>query len=359
LNNTCKRDLIFDVLKGVAIIAIVMIHSLGSAYSFKETTGMAKLNFWFAMVMRQVIAFAVPVFFFTSGYWVSEKIIKSCDDYLLNIKQRISRIGIPYVFWSIIAMSIAYLTVNQALSLKIIMIKLLTGGASTPYYFIIVLVQCYMITPLLKQKDVSKRNWILILLLNIASILMIYITYFFLHKKIVFPYYALPVVMWIVYFYSGYVFKQKADNIKQYLKNRLLIITVLVCCLALSIFEAVTILNISPKAVSLAGSTVKLSSLIYSLAVIATFICFKDHITFKENSWLVKIGRNSFGIFFIHMFILPRIVKIMSKVTVLSSFQPLYQLLVVSITVLLCYLVISLVRNNSPKTIWKDILGFE
>ncbi|MCJ7655830.1 MAG: acyltransferase, partial [Dehalococcoidia bacterium] len=89
------RDLSFDAFRGLAIIAVVAIHSW-----IYPTTGV--WNLFFIVTYRQLLNFAVPAFIFISGYWISKKPIKSLEDYKTFLIRRLPRVLIPYFFWSLI-----------------------------------------------------------------------------------------------------------------------------------------------------------------------------------------------------------------------------------------------------------------
>lgn len=68
-----KRDLYFDQLRGIAIIPVVLIHTTGTMASFNENSW----NFNFLFTLRQILNFAVALFIFISGYFLSKKSIQS------------------------------------------------------------------------------------------------------------------------------------------------------------------------------------------------------------------------------------------------------------------------------------------
>ena len=69
-----ERDLFFDRLRGLAILCVVLIHTITSR-------GIV------ALVIRQVIAFAVPIFSFISGYFMASKEINNFSDYIDFLKK--------------------------------------------------------------------------------------------------------------------------------------------------------------------------------------------------------------------------------------------------------------------------------
>jgi fucose 4-O-acetylase-like acetyltransferase len=83
-----NRDLSFDAFRGLAIIAVIAIHAIylgGSPHS----PGF--------LYYRQLLNFAIPAFFFMSGYWSSKKPIESLEGYKTFLTRKLSRIFVPYL----------------------------------------------------------------------------------------------------------------------------------------------------------------------------------------------------------------------------------------------------------------------
>jgi surface polysaccharide O-acyltransferase-like enzyme len=63
----------FDFLRGIAIIFVVAIHSF-TPFSISESN---TLNYHLAIIWRQIIGCAVPIFLAISGYFMSNKDINT------------------------------------------------------------------------------------------------------------------------------------------------------------------------------------------------------------------------------------------------------------------------------------------
>lgn len=59
------RESYWDSWKGVAIIAVVAIHASGATQFFED----GSFNWYFGLVLRQFIDFAVPLFLAMAGYF--------------------------------------------------------------------------------------------------------------------------------------------------------------------------------------------------------------------------------------------------------------------------------------------------
>ena len=76
-----ERITYFDMLRGLAIIGVVAIHSTGTGLTFPADS----FNFYFTILWRQLINFSVPLFLTISGYFMVRKKIVSLTDYLFFI----------------------------------------------------------------------------------------------------------------------------------------------------------------------------------------------------------------------------------------------------------------------------------
>lgn len=124
-----------QVLRGIAIIAVVMIHTC--------PLGLSQVYF------RPFINFSVALFFFLSGYltkWDN-------NDWPSLMRRRVKRVLIPYVIWTVI-----YSIPN--ISPYKVTLNLLTARGAMQLYFIFVYIQLVLLTPFLCKLSKSKYNWI-------------------------------------------------------------------------------------------------------------------------------------------------------------------------------------------------------
>jgi len=341
-----SRDLSFDAFRGLAIIAVVAIHAIylgGSPY---------KLGF---LHYRQLLNFAVPVFFFMSGYWSSKKTIESLEDYKTFLTRRLSRLLVPYLFWSSILLGYSVIKTGNINGYKIIF-SLLTGGACMGYYFVIPLAQLCIMTPLLQYIDRKLHGYalILVLIFNIVTLLLLYLSRLFnviWHLPIALPFYS-----WIIYYEIGLFAGDRYKEVLTTKKMRLCILPAILVSGLISVLEAAIILSKYDNP-NLATSPVKYSSFLYSVCVIFGFLSGREY--FRHLPRLLStIGCYSFGIYFIHIIILGQVVKIFQEFNVICSFQPLYQLMLVVVTIPICLALIITTRKLLPEPVCSKILGF-
>jgi len=124
------RIVFFDFARGIAITAVVLIHSI---YLFFEKYPYFN-TFWLNNI-NNLSRFAVGFFFISSGALLTSGITK----------EKIVRVFVPYVIVCVIT------GILQQKSLNLIIGGIFRGDLLPPYYFIPVLFQFYLIFPLLKK----------------------------------------------------------------------------------------------------------------------------------------------------------------------------------------------------------------
>jgi len=332
------RDLSFDAFRGVAIIAVVATHAIPWQL-YRDYT---------VLSYRQLLNFAVPAFLFISGYWLSKTSIKSWEDYKSFLLRRFSRILVPYLFWSLVFLGYEALKTNDV-SVTQILYKLLTGGASFHFYFIIAIAQLYMLTPLFHYINRNIYGVISILIFNIGTLLALYFS-----RAV--HIWSVAATSWIIFYEIGLLVGNGDNKFPIPRKRHLFVLPAIFISLFISGLEAIIILSRYDDW-DLANCPLKYSSFIYSACIIFGFLVLRERLK-RWPRVLIVLGNYSFGIYLMHMIVLRGIAKVMRRIDAVYSFQVLYQFIVVLITLLTCYVLITVARRLLPKPFYKKVLGF-
>ena len=149
-----RREDFFDFLKGVAILAVLAIHT---TYFFPKQEMMSGQNFlWWT---NNLSRFAIPVFLICSGALLDPRSF-SRGWWRGFWKAKVVRLLLPYVLVSILILG------WRRVSLADVAEGMITGRFIVPFYFIIVLFQCYLAYPLLLA--LKKSRWFLPLALAVS-----------------------------------------------------------------------------------------------------------------------------------------------------------------------------------------------
>lgn len=337
---TTNRNEYFDILRGAAIIAVVAIHSI----SVGLNQPINSLDFNLTMFFRNAINFAVPVFLAISGYFLVNKNVQNTAQYISFIKKQIPKVYLPCLVWSL-----CWLLLSRLRGGGLDYFDVFTFQANEIYYFIFLIVQCYLLLPFLQRLATHKG-----LLISVAiSIIMTFVIYALrYHAGINLPLivYAGNLFTWLMFFVLGlYLGKNKIISITNAKLLLLVIITFSLSCL-----ESYWLIDEYAQAPN-AATAVKASSFLYSFCVIV--LLFKNQKIFY-SSILMRFGKASFGIYLIHMLPLMVIAALVKHyLPWLHSEVLLYQAFLIVSVSFLCLLGVSTINHLLPNQISR-LLGF-
>lgn len=287
----------FDILRGIAIIGVVLIHSLAILYTADRDGAL----FLGATVFRQLLNFSVPLFIFISGYFLYDKRVDTKEQYLSFVRKQCSKVLIPFVVWSLFYL---LLYAIEGASAKEIITKFLLFQAQVPFYFIALIIQYYLFLPFLKKLSTGSG---LLIAGGISTLSCIAIYYFRFTTEVqlhtilstgLFP-------IWMVFFVLGLYLKK--TGIKFKLGG---LISVALIGIILSIIETIGILKLTGN-LSAAISQIKLSSFMFALVFIPLLMSL---LSTKRSRVFEYVGKISFGIYFSHMFFIKVVTKVLGVI---------------------------------------------
>ena len=153
--KTAKRIQFFDVLRGIAIIAVIGIHVV-DFYRLEletETTGLLFLNAF--------LRFAIPLFIITSGMLLDPHDLQNEQSRWLFYWRKLIRIFIPYAL-----LTTFWLVTQYDFSFLVLLISIFRGDVLGPYYFVIVLFELYLLYPFAVR--LAARRWFLPVSLGVS-----------------------------------------------------------------------------------------------------------------------------------------------------------------------------------------------
>ncbi len=350
-SNKSGRVEYWDAVRGIAIFCVIVIHAIGSAwYFFTDNSGAE--NLYFLVILRQVVAFAVPVFLFISGYFLQDVVIHNFPSYITFLRKRLPRILVPYFLWSFVYIGYSALSTGVYPSIKSVMTTLMLGQATGSFYFILLICQFYVLLPLFLILRKSKIGFVSVCVLNILAIVALYAYTLITGKSPSLLCYGSPFYMWMIYFIIGL----NANKIFTYLRTPVIVIT-LVITLIIAVIESLYLMNISGNNAVFATSSVRLGSMLYTIPIILLVLKlskYKWSIPIK----LVHLGHYSFGIYFIHMLILTFTSQFILTVPFIASHLILYTIILAILTTVSCYAIGSVINRILPRNFTKLYLGF-
>lgn len=269
-----------QILRGVAIIAVVLIHN--------TPTGILQV------VCRPFVNFAVGLFLFLSGLLTDYDKYSPC--------KRIRKVIIPYIVWTIIYAFLYNTEFPKKIPIQIIK-NLISGNGAAIMYYVWVYCEFTILVPLIEKLSNSKLKYIGFAVSPIEIIIMRFIPVIEginLNKYLTLIM-GISCIGWFNYYYLGYLLRNRKlkIDVKQ---NKLM---VLYCMsIILQIMEGYFYYS---KGLTNCGTQMKLSSVLTGLivAVFAYDFILKISDTKSVPLKVLKtIGDHSFGIFFSHLAIM-------------------------------------------------------
>lgn len=339
-----KRIAYFDVLRGLAIICVIAIHSSGMGFQFPDDS----FNFNFTILSRQFFNVSVPLFLAISGYFLAKKNISNRYEYIDFLKKQIPRVYIPLFVWSLVWVVLGMLILNKPLFQE--MIKLVIFQSSGPYYFIALLIQYYILFPILKPLA-NLRGLIISLCISLATVGIIFYIRNYMGINLPLILYAGNFPVFLVFFVLGL----HLGSIEKINLSNKLLVSLMLFFYFLAVIESYFLYSLFGNG-GLAATAMKPSSFMFSLCLIV--FLFRN-IDLFQSKILEYLGKISFGIYLIHVFMLSLIPPLLIKFfpTIIET-QFFYQLILVFLILVSCFFIIWIGKRTFPENFMK-ILGFK
>lgn len=165
-NSLKKREIKYDLLRAVAVLAIITVHAI-------PAEAINARQWWFAAVMQPVLLCFVGIYFMLSGLFL----LNSADEDITGFyKNRIRVIGIPFLLFSVLYYAVYVWRSRTVLSWweypLAFLRAFLTGTIpqADHLWFMYVIIALYLCTPFLARlmKSLKDRELVFLLLLMLA-----------------------------------------------------------------------------------------------------------------------------------------------------------------------------------------------
>lgn len=284
-----QRIAYYDILRGIAIMGVVAIHCTFIGFNFNELS----IDFKLTVLWKNFINVAVPLFLALSGYFMSNKKVSTKNQYISFLKKQLPKVLIPYVIWSVLYLSISIYI--EKISLITFLNRLITFQSLPQFYFILLILQYYILLPLL-QKLANVRGLIISLVISLISCIFIFYLRYFTDYQVTQILYTGLFPIWLVFFVLGLYVKNNSQKINSTTNLIFIIIFYL-----FSIIETYFVYQVFNIEMGMAATSVKISSFLYSFFII--LFAFRS-VSLVENKLLQYTGEISFGIYLAHPFFL-------------------------------------------------------
>jgi len=293
-----KRNSLVDLLRVIAIVGVIFIHVSSRSL---EQGGYDLLRLSVPFFLNQLFRFAVPMFFFLSGYTLEYRYIKEFETKTF-LKKRIVKLIVPYVLWS--ALYYVFYNKNPFINLfkSDFFDKIITGTASIHLYFIPSLILLYLLFPILHIyiRHLLKR-WFIVLL-TLGEIIILCIDYYSGGLPFINPIRIALLNLYIFFVGMVCVYKQKeiVYFVKKYsffmLGGLCMFVAYILCESKGNFFRYRDIHYIT--------SQWRASILLYTMTFVGLLMAAFQNRTYIGNTRLRNLSKLTFFVYFSHVFVI-------------------------------------------------------
>lgn len=308
MGSQLKKRYLYEItfVRAIACLLVVMVHVGVRFYYAYDGNHTVLTNF-----LNQISRVGTPLFAVLSGFLLYNQALNRGFNLSTFIKSRLVKILLPFIFWSFFYLiyksyfrNYSFPNFSSKKELLDFMYMFLTGGSHYHLYFIVLVIQFYLL--FLVIRNVSKLKTIIIMM-----ICSLYLNYTFVTNKFILGNSYLTkfinsrafLLEWIYYFMLGILFVKLWPKIHEYLirnNNSRYMILVGGIILFLTIFDYQThqmIINSNQNLLYFINVPIVflvLVSLYYQLIQINVAIV----------KALIYAGNFSMGIYFLHPFVI-------------------------------------------------------
>ena len=296
-DKTIKENLDWvDSLRVLATFSVIVLHVAAGVYY--QYGSISNFDWWTANIYSSIVRFCVPIFLMISGALMFSKTYEKTGEFL---KRRLMRIVLPFLFWSLVYISVSLFfkfhdgTLMSAREILKFIFMGLRNGASYHLWYMYMVVGLYLFFPIIgKWLQNSDENgikyFLLIWILTVVSHLM------FVEK--LFPNIETSYFSGFIGFpVLGYYLNKTIFNFRNKKAVYLILITVGILT---TMFGTSFMTYHNNQLFEGFYSYLSLNVIIVSIGV---FLLFKDFIRFNSKA-ILFFSKYSFGIYLVHVMIL-------------------------------------------------------
>lgn len=296
-----------QILRGLAIIAVVFIHNIPGG-------GMLQI------FSRPFLNFSVGLFLFLSG------MLSNANNW--NPKKRLIKVLVPYIFWTLIYVVLGNIKTSALIPIKFAE-GLVTGNAAAIMYYIFVYCELTLLMPLIDKLAKSKYKYLgfFISPLEIVIMRLIPLIIGFEMNNYVSILMSISCFGWFTYYYIGYSLGNDIIHIKTSTKK---LVCFWVGAIILQMLEGYWYFSMGEVN---CGTQIKLSAILAGTIFLLIAYRFIEAEKRISVPFLQLLGDHSFGIYFSHL----AIIAVLNQVTLYTKYV-LYPInaIVVVILSLIC-----------------------
>jgi len=322
-----------NFVRSIAALSVVLVHVTASNYSLND-----KQLHWFVLFLNQITRYGTPFFAVISGFLLYNQAIKKQYNFKKFLSSRFTKVLIPFFIWSFIYLIVKIYSQGGASDFegtKHFIYNFLFGKSWYHLYFIAVVVQFYLVFPLIQRFHSQKQLFVL-------TIIALYFNSFHIimplevSNKLLYQIVneRAFILNWIYYFFLGGLLVHIWPKIISWIKKHSDIVIVLgFMAIIFTIYEYTYVDRIL--------DSTKLTNLIHVpiLFIMFTGLYFVIIKYQKLTSFFLWIGNRSMGIYLVHPLVIWYIRRNFTWLLEKSKYIPFTYLLILTLTIVLVQLI--------------------
>lgn len=282
-----------EILRAISCIAVVMLH-ISAFVNFSGNVGkVAAISLSFINVLS---VFAVPAFLVISGYTLTYQYL---DRKLILGRfwlKRLAHVLIPYLVWTCIYYGFFVVQRIYQLSIKILLKELVLGNMVYHLYFVVLIVQFYLLFGLFRYLWSRFNSWLMpLLFLAINILFMRYVSFMYIDRFF---------LRYVFFFALGGYMAHQREQVKAFLNSKA---TRLLLCLGYLLLACWACLRYYQKFVLLQPYDTFTEDLYWILYSTITLLCYWSVSQYLAKAapaglkkLLGRIGHASYYIYLAH-----------------------------------------------------------
>lgn len=308
-----KQEL--NYMNAFACLFVILIHVLSLGITSADSSSWQAAVIYFPW---RLSAFVVPMFLYTGAikmalqFMSTEITVNTCVQYYL---QRIKKIYIPYVMWVIIYYAcfklIGYVRGDPHEFLS----YLLIGNLSSPFYYIIIIMQFYFLMPFWIWMLKHTPAYLAIAISLLITFCMQQFSYILSLFHLTFPYSDRVFLTYIIFWTIGLYVGKHYNNFTSTLTDKP---AQIVCGVVILICAILAYIQYSGHSLGLNMNDIKIVSDLLSISLTHS-ICLKlTHVSNMIHQSLQKVYESSFFVYLSHCLFLTLGTAILQRIGVSS-----------------------------------------
>jgi len=363
------------LLNGLAVLGVVLNHSGGWGYiamfwwthrylpvTTPNFDQMGTVSYYALRVIEQLMDFSVPAFLFVSGFFLAFAAgrAEASEGWSVAYK-RIKTLLIAYILWSSVIYILGLLQGNRFSEVGYLKMLAL-GKAIGPYYYIPLLTQLFLLSPLIFP--LARNHWKLLLLISALVQLSLQILRFrfflsmespFLEKLVrITPGWFFPgKAFWFV---LGIIVNLHLEKFRLWAtRYKWVLLAGSVLLLPLGILEWEALLYFSDKN-WLPYYHTAIDSF-YAFSFIFCFLAF-DRVTFPLSTKISNLGTKSYGIYLVHALVIVYTSKAIYHIAPrILAYQILFQPILIALGIWIPLFLMAVANRPPMRRVYHYLFG--